>query len=334
MQKETEEQLLLKVIEGRADEREVSLFNQWMESSGENAELFARLKKAYQLSSFSNHSAKANWEKVANKVRAGYTVPDFIELPDNSRGVRQIWLSPLLRVAAALVLLIGISFLLKITVFSPEQLTITGNDLSRNEPYPMSDGSLVFLNDDSELIIFKGFGKKERKVSLVGEAYFQIADAEGIPFVVQTNSTTTRVLGTSFNVYSDRSGEVRVSVTSGTVEFFESEADAILMLVAGEQGMYDPAKGSVEKTMITDPNFQAWRTGVLIFRETPLDDALNLLGKHYSKTFLLNGVGERIGSITTTFYNQPLEAVLEELSLLLNSKTESRNDTIIFKPAS
>lgn len=334
MQKEIKEQLLLKVIEGRADESERNLFKQWVESSAENAERFDELKKAYQLSSFANHSTQANWEKVVRKVSAGYTVPDFIELHDNSGVVRQIWLSPLLRVAAAIVLLIGISFLLRVTVFNPEQLTITGKDLMRNEPHTLSDGSLVFLNHDSEIIIFRGFGKKERKVSLVGEAYFEIAKAEGIPFVVQTNSTTTRVLGTSFNVYSDRLGEVRVSVTSGTVEFSDGKADEILQLAAGEQGMYDPAKGSLEKSMISDPNFQAWRTGVLVFRETPLDEALNLLGKHYSQTFQLYGVGEKIGSITTTFDNQPLEAVLEEITLLLNAKTESRNDTIIFKPAS
>ena len=332
MQKEIEELLLLKVIENRADESEVKLFNLWIESSSENAELFAQLKRVYQLSSFENHSAQTSWEKVVHKVRKGYTAPDFIELPDNSRVNHQIWFSPLLRVAAAIVLLVGISFLLRVIVFSPEQFTVSGNDLSKNEPYLMTDGSMVFLNGDSEIKIPKEFGEKIREVWLTGEGFFEITKTDGVPFVVKTNNTTTRVLGTSFNVYSDWSGQVKVSVTSGLVEFAKSEGVEIFQLEAGEQATYEPARGRVEKSKISNPNFQAWRTGVLVFMETPLDDALQMLGKHYSRNFLLKGVNERIGSITTTFDNQPLDAVLKELTLLLNAKTEIRNDTIIFKP--
>jgi transmembrane sensor len=331
MLKETEEQLILKVIEGRADEKEINLFNQWIERSSENAELFAQLKRVYQISSFGNHSAHANWEKVVHKVRTGYTVPDFIELPHSGRANIRLWDSPLLRVAAAIVLLIGFSFLLKVTVFSPQQLIVSGKNLNNDEPYLMIDGSLVFLNGDSEIRISKKFGKKTREVALTGEAFFEVAKAETLPFVVIANKTSTRVLGTSFNINSDLSGQVKVSVASGLVEFSASEGEVILLLKAGEQAKYEPVTGNVEKSVISDPNFQSWRTGVLIFRETPLYEALDMLGIHYSRTFLIQGVNERIGTITTTFNNQPLEAVLEEMSLLLNAKTEIKNDTIIFK---
>lgn len=333
MQKEIEERLLLKVVEGRADESETNLFNQWMESSGENAELFARLKKTYQLSSFENHSAQANWDKVVHKVGTGYTVPDFIELPDTNRVSRRIRFSPLLRVAAAITLLIGISFLLHFTVFNSGQRTVSGKNLSNNEPYRMPDGSLVFLHGDSEIAFAKKFGSKSREVSLTGEAFFEIVKAEGKPFVVKVNNTTTRVLGTSFNVFSDQSGQVKVSVMSGLVEFFESGTMEVVQLVAGEQGRYNPEAKRVEKSAISDPNFQAWKTGVLIFRDTPLEEALLTIGKHYSRIFLLKGVSAKIGSITTTFDNQPFNAVLEELNLLLNTSNVIKNDTIIFNPA-
>jgi transmembrane sensor len=333
MQKETEEQLLLKVIEGRADDRETELFNQWVKSSAKNGELFAQLKEVYHLSSFGHHSAQANWERVVDKVRSGYTVPDFIELPLPARAGNRLLSSPLLRVAATIAVLIGISVFLWVVVFNPEQLIVSGNDLNKNEPYRMEDGSLVFLNGDSEISISNRFGSKEREVLLTGEAYFDVKRDAAKPFVVKANSTITKVLGTSFNVYSDQSGHVKVSVTSGLVEFTEQEADDILQISEGEQGTFDPVEKTVEKFMITDPNFQAWRTGVFIFRDTPIDQALEMLGEHYSRIFLLEGIGDRIGSITTTFDNQPLAAVQEELSLLLNAKTESKNDTIIFKTA-
>ena len=37
-------------------------------------------------------------------------------------------------------------------------------------------------------------------------------------------------------------------------------------------------------------------------------------------------------TLTTTFDNQSLETVLEELCTLLNTNHETRNDTIFFKP--
>ena len=333
MQKDIEEKLLLKVIEGKADEQEITLFNEWLGNSDNNRELFEQLRRTYQLSSFENHSAQVNWEKVVQKVRTGYTVPDFIELPKATRVSRHIWQNPLLRVAAAIVLLIGIAFLLHITVFSPEQFTVSGKDLRKNTPYKMSDGSLVFLNGKSTITFTKKFGSTLREVSLTGEAFFEVAKAEGKPFVVHVNNTTTRVLGTSFNVFSDPLGQVKVSVTSGLVEFFESEAIEIIKLAAGEQGTYSPDAKKVEKSEISDPNFQAWKTGILIFKETSLKEALTTIGKHYSRIFVLKGVSEKIGSITTTFDNQPLDAVLEELTLLLNASNEIKNDTIILKPA-
>lgn len=326
-----DEILLLRIIENKADDSELALFRKWQNESAENAALFVQLKKTYEISSFDKHSTQANWQQVLNKVRTGYNVPDFIELPELQVAQKTIGINLLLRVAAVVVLIIGLTFLFKNIVFNSEQLIVSGNDLKNNEPYLMADGSLVYLNGDAEISFSKHFGEKNRKLELKGEAFFEVKRNEKLPFQILSNKTTTRVLGTSFNVFSDVLGKVEVSVVTGIVEFYTDKRNSV-ELHAGEQGTYIPATNGIKKDVINDPNFQSWKTGVLIFKDTPLNDALEILSRHYSKVFLFNGIRNKKPDITTKFDNQSIEAVLEELNLLLNTKNEFKNDTIVFKP--
>ncbi|MDA3893589.1 MAG: FecR family protein [Salinivirgaceae bacterium] len=329
-QKNIDETLLLRIIEYKADDSEVALFKEWHNESAENAALFAQLKKTYELSSFDKHSTQANWQQVVDKVKTGYSVPDFIELPEPQTARKIIRLNSLLRVAALVALVIGLTFLFKNVVFNSEQLIVSGNDLKNNEPYLLADGSMVYLNSDAEISFSKHFGAKNRKLELKGEAFFEVQRNEKLPFQITSNKTTTKVLGTSFNVFSDLSGNVKVSVVRGVVTFFTDKSN-IVELHAGEQGIFDPFKKSLKKDIINDLNFQSWKTGIMKFNETPVNDVFDLLNKHYSKTLLFDDEKGKGLNITTTFDNQSIEAVLEELNLLLNTKNVKKNDTIIFK---
>jgi len=328
-QENIDERLLLKVIEDRASDSEKELFSEWHDASAKNAELFAGLQQAYALAVFDNYSVQENWQQVVQKVKAGYTVPDYIELPEPKQKAKVVNLSILLRVAAVIVLAIGITFLFKNIVFNPEQLIVSGSDLKNNEAYQLADGSLVYLHGESTISFAEDFGSKNRNLTLKGEAFFEVSKNENLHFVITTNKIKTRVVGTSFNVFSNSVGEVKVSVVSGVVNFYANKNNFI-ELRAGEQGAYNPVKNGIKKT-INDENFQAWRTGVLIFKDTPLSEAFELLSRHYSQVFLFQESGDEMPILTTTFDNQPLQAVQEELNLLLNTKNVFRNDTIIFK---
>jgi len=330
-QKNIEEVLLLKVIERRENDAEKALFEEWYESSEKNAEFFNQLKKAYQLSSFDSYSVAANWKQVVDKVGIGYTVPNFIELPKTKASGNKLVMRRLMRVAAIIIFVIGIGFLLKDIVFAPEQLIVSGSELKNNEPYPMVDGSLVYLHGNSEIRFLDDFGEKSRWVVLKGEAFFEIRKNEELPFVIETNHTTIKVLGTSFNVFSDTLGQVKVSVISGVVEFFADIRNSIKLSV-GQQGTYLPKTGNIEKTVVRDQNFLSWKTGIFNFKETPIKEAFVTLGQFYNKVLLFEAPKGKMPAITTTFDNQPLKVVLEELNLLLNTKNEFKNETIIFKP--
>jgi transmembrane sensor len=328
-----DEILLLKVLDNRADEKELGLFKEWYDNSVDNEEIFSQLKKTYQLTSIDQNSLKKNWESVVSKVNTGKAVPDYIELPGQRSVSLYFRLNTLIRVAAVLIILLGLSFLLKIIVFDTEQLTIYGNDLNPKNPYHLADGSLVYLNKNSNISFSKRFGKENRKIALEGEAFFEVKRNENIPFIITTYKTTTQVFGTSFDIYSDKSEQVKVSVVTGIVEFSISKGKDKVRLLAGEQGTYNPKLACIEKETITDQNFLAWSTGILYFNETPLPQAFSLLQKQYSRVFVYEAKKDKMPTLTNTFENLKLEAVLEELNLLLNTKNVIRNDTIFFTPA-
>lgn len=330
-QENIDEILMLKILERSADENERSLFNEWLESSVENAETFRQFEKIYSWKSINPKTKLDNWKSVLHKMESNVKVPDYIELPDTHTKTVPLWVKRFTRVAAMLVFLVGARVLFEPIVFDSKQFTISGTDLESNEPYQMADGSLVYLNGNSEISFSEDFGQEDRNLVLKGEGYFEVQRNENLPFTIAAKETTVRVLGTSFNINASHSERVEVAVVTGEVVFFSDEKSDLIKLNAGDLGMYNAEHDRVMMKEIQDQNFLSWKTGILYFDDTPFPLALAIIQKQYAKVLIVDRQSEITSTLTTTFDNQPLDAVLEELNLLLNVKYESRNDTIFFK---
>lgn len=66
----------------------------------------------------------------------------------------------------------------------------------------LADGTRIHLNGNSSLAYPSAFGKT-RKVSLSGQAYFEVAKDESRPFIVKTWRYEVEVTGTEFDVVAD-----------------------------------------------------------------------------------------------------------------------------------
>jgi len=64
----------------------------------------------------------------------------------------------------------------------------------------LSDNTMVWINSGSELRYGADFNAHERKVELIGEAYFNVAHHSDSPFIVKSGDLSVTALGTSFNV--------------------------------------------------------------------------------------------------------------------------------------
>ena len=83
----------------------------------------------------------------------------------------------------------------------------------------LPDGTIVWLNSDSRIVYNPGFGDTKREITLIGEAFFDVAHNAEVPLVVHAKTVNILVKGTAFNVRSYPESEtVQTSLIRGAVE--------------------------------------------------------------------------------------------------------------------
>ena len=93
----------------------------------------------------------------------------------------------------------------------------------------MSDGTSVWLNAGTSITFPISFIGNERRVSMDGEVYFEVAKNRLKPFYVTHNDVTVKVLGTHFNVNAYNNEKVvKVTLLEGLVHVFKGQEKQIL----------------------------------------------------------------------------------------------------------
>jgi transmembrane sensor len=85
---------------------------------------------------------------------------------------------------------------------------------SERQTLQLPDGSVVHLEKGSSITFPEYFGKKNREVTLKGEAFFEINHDAKHPFIISSSLINTTVLGTSFNMEVHEGNMARVVVVS------------------------------------------------------------------------------------------------------------------------
>jgi len=144
----------------------------------------------------------------------------------------------------------------------------------------LSDGTIVYLNAESELRYPVKFVGEDRRVYLSGEAYFDVKRDTSKPFIVEANSLEVRVLGTEFGVraYQDETC-IRTTLKKGKVSV-ENKGSGIV-LTPGMQASFDKETSKMDVQEVNVNLFLAWKDGRLVFDNCSLENILKDLGKWY-----------------------------------------------------
>ena len=150
----------------------------------------------------------------------------------------------------------------------------------------LDDGTRVTLAPQTTLRVLH-FGARDRIVTLEkGEAYFEVAQTSGAPFIIHSGTATTQVLGTAFLVRYDPSNpHVRVAVADGKVRVATSARRAVVVtLTAGQVGDINDSTTHVSTADDLTPGTE-WASGRIIFRDTPLATVLQTVSRWYGYQF-------------------------------------------------
>lgn len=146
----------------------------------------------------------------------------------------------------------------------------------------LPDGSKVWLNAASSLRYPTAFSGQERRVTLDGEAYFEIAKNAAMPFKVAIGTTMeAEVLGTSFNINSYKNeSTIKTTLLEGVVRLNAYQQSQTLK--PGQQVIIIPSKQKMEPAQNVDPEkVMAWKNGLFNFDDASLPEVMRELERWY-----------------------------------------------------
>lgn len=148
----------------------------------------------------------------------------------------------------------------------------------------LPDGTLVWLNAGSKITYSQGFGVDDRHLSLEGEGYFEVVHNKTMPFEINTNEVSLKVLGTKFNFknYKDDE-EATVNLLEGKVALHnEIRPMPELYMEANEKMTMNKQTGEMRKTHTNVSYANAWTKNELFFDEELLKDIAKKLMRNYN----------------------------------------------------
>ena len=224
------------------------------------------------------------------------------------------------------------TFLLIALIYIPITRTLNtiniNSDLGiRKKVISLSDGSKIYLNAGSELSYSKDYDSENRKISLSGEAYFDVK--RGInPFIISTEYAEITVLGTKFNVRSRDDG-FEVGVNEGAVKV---QNDLQSMEISqGEQIDVNPEYPKTFSTSKTADFYPGWKNNKIICDNSSLLKICDELERIYNIKINFQNESQKNIPISGIINLNPsnLESVLSSISLLSKREFKLRGDSYI-----
>jgi transmembrane sensor len=148
----------------------------------------------------------------------------------------------------------------------------------------LPDGSRVWMNAASTLRFPTTFTKKERRVELTGEAYFEIAKASQqngfAPFIATVNDMEVKVLGTHFNIkaYGDEK-QVKTTLLEGAVSISKTGTQPV-RLSPGQQAVV-AANQDIDVHETDTEEQVAWISNIFHFNNEEITSVMKQVERWY-----------------------------------------------------
>lgn len=294
-----------RILAGESSATEKEELLRKLQSDPEEQKTFERLQSFWNHYSIEINSADRIWAKTAERL-------GFEEKETGK--TRKI--SHILRYAAAAVLFLSIGinsyFLLNKWASNQVEMIEYSTKTGEVKNFVLPDGSKVWLNSESTLILPEKFEGKTRNVYLIGQAFFKVEKNPEKPFLVNASQLIIKVLGTSFEVKNYQNDpEISASLVEGKVEVINksTEKEAVVLHPA-EEAMYYKTGGSIAVSEKPEVLIAPWRDGRFRFHNTELLSIAHQLERKFDCEFVFVDEAAQTLRFTADFENENLEEIL------------------------
>jgi transmembrane sensor len=150
----------------------------------------------------------------------------------------------------------------------------------------LSDDTKVWLNAATTLIFPIVFADiQKRRLSLSGEAYFEVSKDKDHPFLVSAQNNLIEVLGTHFSItaYADEQ-VVKTTLMEGAVKVSaiskEGKVMSSAILKPDQQAL--GSGNDINVRTVDAEDAVAWKDGDYVFRKEPLENIMTNLARRYN----------------------------------------------------
>lgn len=272
--------ILINILSDEATSDQQERFEQWLTEDENHREQFATIRSYWNTSVLpeslpdSDTLCQMTMSKVNKNKRFQF---------------RNIKRKVVILLSIAASLLIGIigTLLTQNLLFRPtENYTyVSGNSVSK---LTLPDGSLIHLNKNSSLTYNSDFGKKDRKVSLIGEGYFDVTKNPDKQFIVDLGDALISVKGTVFNAYNNPDKGLKgAALVEGSVEFTTSSQH--LQLTPLRKIDYDSLTEEIMVETFDPMITTAWKDNLFRYNAISFKELINNIEELYKVSIRFPG---------------------------------------------
>ena len=293
------------------DEKAIYAF---ISESDDNKALFEQWKSEWKGGTPANHQIFS-----FNKIKA--------EIQTRRKNRIKRVFSYSLAVAASLAFFITLVLTMRPDSTLPERC-IVKTGYNEKQKVVLPDNTVVWINAGSCLTYSEAFVVDQREVSLQGEAYFDVAPMQDVPFVVHLAGSDITVKGTRFNVSAySKEAEIATSLIEGSIVFTSDKVS--VEMIPGEQLVYNVHTEDITKTKIDTRPTISWVNGKLDYASITLPKLLSRLSLLYGVEFRYTPIKYKNRNIRIKLNDsEPIEDVLGAISIILPIDYEIEDDIV------
>lgn len=333
-------------LTGQESREEKDILHDWLGESRDNANLYHSYKEAFINGKYELNAKNNNEVYKKLSERLGFNDTKSISVNDSK--LKSLWQYSISngwvrKIAASILILITTSLIVYQTreywkpakYISPlNELIVKSNPRGMKTLITLPDGSKVKLNSESQIEYYSNF-EENRRVNLIGEAFFDVVKDTLNPFYVKAGDLSVRVLGTSFNVeafaFEDK---IKVALVTGKVMIEKKEGletRTLEYLDPTEIFVYDRKTSNFNKSTFDNNETIGWKEGKLIFKEADINEVVKKLERWYGVEIVVEEWTDIVGGFNGTYKNAPLEVVLAGMGFTSEFKYEIKGKKVFIK---
>lgn len=321
-------ELLHRLIAGTTTEEENRQLMEWFRQCASKEEFFMLFETAWKESP--DEMPRDVQERMYRRLSRELDEKKTKTILLRSRFSWKVW--PQIAVACIIIVLGLVNYRMndKQKQLSTQNFTVLA-EKGQRAFITLPDSTKVWLNSDTKISYPADYGLKERNVTLVGEAYFEVAKNPDKRFIVEAKGMQVEALGTSFNVNAyQNDNKIIASLFSGSVRVSYDRHVAILK--PHESVKVDLLNRSFSRYKDESmQNIALWRKNEITFDGESLEEITNIMSRLYNTTICIEDESLKKVCYIGTIRNNNLENFIDIINLTTPVVYENKGDTVFLR---